>query len=503
MEKTTVKGVRERAPMGIAGLDDILGGGLHADRLYLVEGTPGVGKTTLALQFLLEGRRRGETALYITLSESEDEIRQVTASHGWSLEGIELFELSSAEQTLRLGEENTLYATADVDLKETIGVLLAEVERVRPQRVVFDSLSEIRLLAQNSMRYRRQLLALKQFFADKHCTVLLLDDRSAEGQDLQVESLAHGVLFLEQLAMQYGADRRRLRVAKLRGSRYRSGFHDYTIEKGGMVVYPRLIAAEHRSAFVAQPMASGVEALDQLLGGGLDRATATLIMGPPGTGKSVIATQFACAVAERGERAALFLFEERIGTLLVRAASLGMPLQRHIDAGLITVQQIDPAELAPDEFTSRVRDAVTTQSARLVVVDSLNGYYNAMPEARFLTLQMHELLGFLGERGVASVMTMAQSGVLASATSPIDVSYLSDAIILLRYFESGGRLRKAISVMKKRSGAHEDTIRELTLGPKGITLSEPLIELHGILNGTPVFAGRDPALENGAPRGTR
>jgi circadian clock protein KaiC len=479
----------ERAPIGIAGLDDVLGGGLPRERLYLVQGTPGVGKTTLALQFLIEGARRGESVLYITLSETEAEIRQVAASHGWSIDGLRLFELSSAEQTLRLDDENTLYATADVDLKETINVLLEEVERINPVRVVFDSVSEIRLLAQTPMRYRRQLLALKQYFADRNATVLLLDDCTGEAGDVQVESLAHGVIVLEQTSIDYGGDRRRLRIGKLRGARFRSGYHDFVIESGGLRVFPRLVAAEHRSDAVSESLPSGIATLDALLGGGIDRATSTLIMGPAGTGKSALAAQFAAAAAARGEVAALFMFEERYATLLTRSRMLGTPLDEHVAAERILLTQVDPAELAPDQFTHLVRDAVEQRGAKLVVIDSINGYYNAMPNGRFLTLQMHELLGYLSERGVASILTMAQFGIAGPMSSPVDVSYLSDTVILLRYFEAQGRMRKAISVVKKRSGRHEDTIRELELGGGTLRLGEPLVALRGIMTGVPHIIG--------------
>jgi circadian clock protein KaiC len=473
-----------RAATGVAGLDDILGGGLPRDRLYLVQGLPGVGKTTLALQFLLEGVRQGERVLYITLSETEAEIQQVATSHGWSLDGISVYELSSAEQRM-LDDDNTLYATADVELKETLRVLLDEVARVNPARVVFDSLSEIRLLAQTATRYRRQLLGLKQHFAERASTVMLLDDRTGDGADNQLESLAHGVVVLEQHAMQYGADRRRLRVSKLRGSRFRSGYHDFVVATGGLVVFPRLVAAEHRTEFLAESIPTGIAGLDLMLGGGLDRATATLVLGASGAGKSAIAARFACSMAERGERAAMFVFEERLGTLRLRSENLSIPLERHVEAGRISLKQVDPAELAPDEFTYLVRQAVERDGVRLIVIDSINGYFNAMPEARFLTLQMHELLSFLSERGVATMMTLAQTGVAGPMASPVDVSYLADTVIYLRYFEAEGRLRKAVSVIKKRSGRHEDALREFTLDRAGLRVGEALTHFHGVLTGTP------------------
>lgn len=474
-----------RAATGVAGLDDILGGGLPVHRLYLIRGSPGVGKTTLALQFLLEGIRAGERVLYITLSETEAEIRQVADSHGWSLDGMHLFELSSAEQTLRLDDENTLYAAEDVDLKETVRVLLERVESVEPQRVVFDSLSEIRLLAQSPVRYRRQLLALKQHFADRQCTVLLLDDHSA-GEDQQVESLAHGVLALEQTPAVYGADRRRLRVAKLRGAPFRSGFHDFCLRTGGLQVFPRLIASEHRTSILSQPIGSEIAELDAMLGGGIDRATCTLLMGPAGIGKSALATQFALAANKRGESASIFLFEERIGTWRRRCQQLGMDVDTHLQSGLLKVHQVDPAELAPDEFSHLVREAVDASRSRVVIIDSITGYFNAMLDARHLSLQMHELLAFLGEREVASIITMAQAGLIgASMVSPVDVSYLADTVVLLRYYESVGRVKKAISVLKRRAGAHEDSIRELSFGNSGIRVGPPLSNMHGVLSGVP------------------
>jgi len=476
----------ERDATGVAGLDDILSGGLPAHRMYLVKGTPGVGKTTLALQFLIEGVRSGQRVLYVTLSETAMELRQVAESHGWSLDGIPLFELSFADDSLPLDDENTLYAAQDVDLQKTLRAFLNEVERVRPERVVFDSLSEIRLLAQTTVRYRRQLLALKQYFIGKRCTALLLDDRSADAADVQVESLVHGAILLEQLSMDYGADRRRLRVVKLRGSTFRTGYHDFIMTTGGLQVFPRLIAAEHRTEELAQSLSSGIEGLDAILGGGIDRSTCTLMMGPAGAGKSVIATQFAIAAVRRGESATIFLFEERIGTWRARTAHLNPDTDRLLESGRLVVQQIDPAELAPDEFTHHVRTAVDAGS-RVIVIDSISGYITAMPEARFLSLQMHELLSFLAERGVASLMTMAQTGLIGQMHSPIDVSYLADTVVLLRYYEYEGTVRKAISVLKKRSGKHEDTIRAFVLDPNGVSVGPPLRGLSGILTGVPSF----------------
>lgn len=474
-----------RLPIGISGLDDVLSGGLPANRMYLVKGTPGVGKTTLAMQFLLEGVRRGEKVLYITLSETGQEIRQVAESHGWSLDGLDMFELSLAEQALRLREENTLYASEDVDLRQVMGVLMERVSEVQPQRLVFDSLSEIRLLSSSSARYRRQILTLKQDLSGRACTTLLLDDRTG-GDDLQVESLAHGVLVLEQTAAQYGAERRRLRVAKLRGSSFRSGFHDYAIHPGGLAVFPRLIAAEHRTNLLAETISSGIPELDRILGGGVDQSTCTLVIGPAGVGKSVIVTQFAVAAALRGDTSSVFLFEERVGTWLKRGENLGMPLSRLIAEGKLKVTQIDPAELAPDEFTHLVRQSIELHAAKVLVIDSLTGYYNAMPEARFLSLQLHELLSYLAERGVATLMTMAQSGAVgAHMVAAVDISYLADTVIVLRYYETDGHVNKAISVLKKRSGDHETSIRSVTFGAGSIRVGETLSHLKGIFSGLP------------------
>jgi len=496
MNDSPTSGAPARHATGIAGLDDVLGGGLPAHRMYLVKGTPGVGKTTLALHFLREGARLGQRVLYITLSETADELRQVAQSHGWSLDGIVLFEPTFTQEGFAFDDENTLYAAQDVDLQKTVRAFLDELERIKPERVVFDSLSEIRLLAQTAIRYRRQLHAFKQYLIGRNCTALFLDDRSADADDLQVESLMHGAILLEQLPMQYGADRRRLRIAKLRGTTFRSGYHDFTVLTGGLEVFPRLVAAEHRSQVLAEPVSSGVAELDAMLGGGIDRSTCTLVMGPAGVGKSAIATQFALAAALRGETASIFLFEERFGTWRARTSHLNADLDRLLESKKVLVHQIDPAELAPDEFTNLVRDSVE-RGSRVVVIDSITGYFTAMPEARHLSLQMHELLSYLAERGVASIMTMAQSGLLGQMSSPVDVSYLADAVMLLRYFEQDATIRKAVSVLKKRSGLHEDTIRAFALDGGGLHVGPPLRGLQGIFSGMPSFEG-EPSPESAA-----
>jgi circadian clock protein KaiC len=473
---------------GNTGLDSILEGGFPANRLYLVEGDPGTGKTTLALRFLLEGAARGEPVLYVTLSETREEITEVAASHGWSLDGVNLYELIPSEESLKADTQYTIFHPSEVEFGETTTAVLSEVERIQPRRVVFDSLSEMRLLARDPLRYRRQILALKQYFAGRQCTVLLLDDRTATASDLQVRSIAHGVVELEQLALDYGAERRRLRVVKLRGSRYRGGFHDFRIETGGVVVYPRLVAAEHRQEFSPEMITSGVAHLDALLGGGLDRGTSTLILGPAGSGKSSIAAQFAAAAAERGERAASFLFDEGVNTYLSRASGLGRDMREHVEAGYMSLQQIDPAELSPGEFANLVREAVDRDGARVVVIDSLNGYLQAMPDERFLTVQMHELLTYLNQQGVVTLLVLAQYGFMgASMATPVDVSYLADTVLMLRFFEARGEVRRAISVVKKRTGYHENTIREMRMSGGGIAVGDPLKDFHGVLTGVPNY----------------
>jgi circadian clock protein KaiC len=477
-----------RLATGSAGLDHILEGGFPANRLYLIEGDPGTGKTTLALQFLLEGARCGEPVLYVTLSETKEELTAVARSHGWSLEGVSLHELVPPEESLKAEAQYTIFHPSEVELGETTRAVIEEVERIQPRRVVFDSLSEMRLLARDPLRYRRQILALKQFFAGRKSTVLLLDDRTSADADLQVQSIAHGVVMLAQMELDYGSERRRLRVSKLRGSRFRGGFHDFTIRTGGIEVFPRLVAAYRRGEFTPEPVTSGVVELDALLGGGLDRGTSTLVLGPAGCGKSSLASHFAAAAAARGERAAAFIFDEGVNTYLTRASGLGTNLREQVEAGRLTVQQVDPAELSPGEFAHAVCRTVEHDGARLVVIDSLNGYLQAMPDERFLTSQMHELLTYLNQQGVVTLLLMAQHGFMGSMSSPVDVSYLADTVILLRYFEASGAIRRAISVVKKRTGRHEDTIREMRLSAsRGVEVGEPLKGFRGVLTGVPVL----------------
>ncbi len=459
------------------------------NRLFLLEGMPGSGKTTLALQFLRAAVERGEPVLYVTLSETEDELRAVAHSHGWTLDGITMHELVPSEAALDPDEQNTMFHASEVELGATMKGVLESVNQLNPTCVVFDSLSELRLLAGSALRYRRQILGLKQFFARRNCTALLLDDMTATDQDLQMQSIAHGVIRLEQQNPDYGSERRRLRVVKYRGIQFRGGYHDYVIERGGIRVFPRLVASEHRRVTSRQRLASDVPALDSLLGGGLEEGTSTLIVGAAGTGKSTLAAQFATAAAGRGQRAALFVFDESPATLLTRCDGLHIPLAAQIDAGHISLQQVDPAELSPGEFTNRIREAVREQTA-MVVIDSLNGYLNAMPGERFLTIQLHELLMFLGQQSVATILIAAHHGMIGSQMhTPVDASYLADAVILLRYFEAAGEVRQAISVVKKRGSRHERTIREFRLDEGGIHVGQPLREFRGILTGVPIYDG--------------
>lgn len=482
------------ASSGIAGLDDVLAGGFARESLFLLEGSPGTGKTTVALQFLMAGAAAGERGLYVTLSETGKELRQGAASHDWSLgELIEVFELVPPESLLDPSQQQSLLYSSDLELGETTQKILAAVDRVAPSRVVLDSLSEIRLLAQSSLRYRRQVLALKHYFARHNTTVLLLDDLTTDSLDKTVHSVAHGVIRLEELAPSYGAERRRMRVTKYRGRAFRGGYHDFVIKTGGVAVFPRLIAAEHRAEFVRTAQSSNIAALDKLLGGGLERGSSAVVLGPSGTGKSLLSLQFAIAANSRGERAALFIFDEEVGLLFDRAKNMGLDLEGQRASGALLVEQVDAAELSPGEFAHKVRSHVETQGVGTVVIDSLNGYQVAMPEEQALILHMHELLQFLNRQGATTILTMAQHGLVGDMKAPVDVTYLADTVLLLRYFEAFGRVRRAISVIKKRTGAHEDTIREFRIGHAGINVGEPLTDFQGILRGVPLFVGEDTA----------
>ena len=482
----------ERCGIGIEGLDDVLGGGIPRDCFHLVQGDPGSGKTTLALQFLLEGKRRGERVFYITLSETTTELEKVARSHGWSLDGIPMLELSAIESLLRPEGQTTVFHSSELELTSVTRLLLTETRKHGPRRVVFDSLSEFRLMAETPLRYRRQLLALKQEFARQQSTVLLLDDKmdnGALGSDPHVLSLAHGVIEMQQLSPDYGKSRRRMRVHKMRGVAFREGYHDYLIERGGIKVFPRLIAAEHQREFRREPVRSGVPELDDLLGGGLDRGTTTLIMGHAGPGKSTLALQYALELAKQGERSMLFAFDETSGIVLERAEKLGLNLRGYVRDGLVTLQQVDPAEISPGEFAHRILQSVR-EGCRLVVVDTLNGYLNAMPGEKFLTNQLHELSAYLNQQGVLTIFILAQQGLTSAAESPVDLSYLADTVVNVRFFEVTGEVKKAVSVVKKRSGPHERTIREFMLeAERGIRIGPPLREFRGVLTGVPEFHG--------------
>jgi circadian clock protein KaiC len=479
--------VHGQARTGVSGLDDVLGGGLERGRVFLLEGQPGTGKTTIATQFLLTGAQAGERSLYITLSETADEMRAGADSHGWNLSGIELFELVPPENLVDEDQQQSLLYSSDLELGETTKRILEAFERVRPHRVVLDSLSEIRLLAQGSLRYRRQILSLKHYFAQQGATVLLLDDLTTDLNDKTVHSVAHGVVRLEEIAPEYGAERRRLRVLKYRGRRYRGGFHDFVIATGGVRAFPRLVSAEHKTSFSRDVLSSLSPKLDALFGGGLERGSSTLILGPAGAGKSLLALTFVQSAATRGERAAMFVFDEELGLLFNRAKGLGIDLQALVDAEQLFIEQVDATELSPGEFSQRVRRCVEIHGAQTIVIDSLNGYQAAMPGEHALVLHMHELLQYLNRQGATTFLTVAQHGLVGDMKSPVDVTYLADTVVLLRFFEAAGRVRRAISLVKKRTGAHEDTIREYRIGKHGISLGEPLVNFQGVLRGVPTF----------------
>ncbi len=478
----------DRADTGVAGLDDILGGGFPRNRMYLVEGDPGSGKTTLALQFLLAGVRRGEPGVYATLSETEEELRDVARSHGWSLDGVTICDLQTSEESLKADSQYTLFHPAEVELSETTRTVLEAVERVRPARVVFDSLSEMRLLARDSLRYRRQILALKHYFTGRACTVLLLDYGIQPGE-FQLQSLTHGVLSMERESPGYGGERRRLKVQKIRGISYHEGFQDYVIRAGGLHVFPRLVAAQHHEKFVRETVSCGLPEIDALLGGGIGRGSSTMFLGPSGVGKSTLAAQYVSAAASRGERACVYSFEESPDSWIARAQRLGMQLREHEQAGLIGIRQVDPAELSPGELAMDVRRHVE-QGVTTVVIDSLNGYRNAMAEEKHLILHLHELLSYLNQQGVTTLVIMAQYGLVGQDVSaPVELSYLADNVILLRYFEAFGQVRQAISVVKKRTGSHERSVRELRIGDHGLRVGRELREFHGVLTGQLSYLG--------------
>ena len=476
------------ARTGIEGLDSILRGGLPANRLYLLRGSPGTGKTTIAMQFLLEGIAEGERVLYIALSETRDEINQVAESHGWDLSDIAVFELSTLESQIAEESQNTIFHPAEIELNKTTELILKQIEAVKPHRLVIDSVSELRLLSDSGLRYRRQMLSFKQYFAGQRITVLLLDDHGAEEGDLHVQSIAHGVITLEQMQSEYGSERRRVRVNKLRGVRFVGGYHDADIVRGGVRIFPRLIAADHKAKFKSQLLTSGVDGLDQLLGGGILYGNSCLFLGPAGAGKSTIALQFARMAATKGQQVLFCLFDENTRTVMIRAKSVSLPVEALVAQGRLELMQIDPAELAPGQLLEVIRKRVE-QGVRVVVIDSLNGYMQAMPDARFLVVQLHELLSYLGNQGVATLMTMAQHGLIGDMIAPIDLTYLSDSVVLLRFFEEQGRIRKAISIVKNRTGFHETTIREVAIDRKGVRVGGPLSNFQGVLTGVPSFIG--------------
>ena len=496
----TQKESLSRASTGIPGLDEVLDGGYARNRLHLLEGSPGSGKTTIALQFLLAGAAEGEIGMYVSLAETAAELRDGARSHGWTLgPNIEIFELVPPESVLDPDQHQSLLYSSDLELGETTERIFEAIARLKPKRVVIDSLSEIRLLAQSSLRYRRQILALKHYFVQHQSTVILLDDLTAEGLDRSVHSIAHSVLHLDQLAPLYGGDRRRLRVGKCRAQSFRGGYHDFVIVHGGVQVFPRLVAAEHRHPFDGALVRSGIEQLDALLGGGLAQGSSTLVIGPAGTGKSLLMLHFVAAAVARGERAAFFAFDEELGLLMSRAKAMGFDLQRMRNSGALFLQQMDAAELSPGEFAHRVCSCVDREQIRTVVIDSLNGYQSSMPEEQFLILHLHELLQYLNRQGASTFLSVAQHGMIGDMKQTIDVTYIADTVIMLRYFEAQGRVRRAMSVIKKRTGNHETTIREFGIDEHGLTIGPPIEEFQGVLRGVPTYVGPGAPLLRSTP----
>lgn len=490
------KNPASRAGTGIQGLDLVLAGGFARNRLHLLEGSPGTGKTTIALQFLLAGASLGEPGIYVSLAETDEELRDGALSHEWTIpHQIRIFEVIPLESVVESDQHQSLLYSSDLELGETTKRIFDEIERVKPKRVVIDSLSEFRLLAQSSLRYRRQILALKHYFARHQSTVLMLDDLTGDTTDRAVHSIAHSVIHLDQLAPIYGGERRRLRVIKCRGQSFRGGHHDFTIDQAGIKVFPRLVAAEERRGYTGEDFRSGVPELDNLLGGGLARGSSTLVLGPAGAGKSLLVLQFIAAAVKRGERAALFVFDEEVGLLLARAKKLGIDLQKMCDANQLFIEQMDAAELSPGEFSHRVRQRVEEENSGVVVIDSLSGYEAAMPEEQFVILHLHELIQYLNRRGVATFITLAQHGMIGEMKQKVDVTYIADTVVLLRFFEAAGRVRRAISVIKKRGGPHEDTIREFRIdSSNGLTVGPVLHDFQGVLRGIPTYVGKEPLL---------
>ena len=481
----------EKCQTGVPGLDEILSGGLPRNHLYLLQGKPGTGKSTIALQFLLEGVRTGEKSLYVTFSETKLELETVAKSHGWNLENLDILELSAISSSIGTSSQTTLFHPSEIELNKTMNLLLAKLNESNAKRIVFDSVSELRLLADNSLRYRRMMLEFKEFFIGRGSTVLFLDDLTSEAGDIHVQSIVHGVLLLEKFRAGYGVERRQFHISKLRGVAFKGGTHDYSIIKGGITIFPRLVASDSHANFQRETFSSEVPALDSLIGGGFHRGTSNLLLGPAGTGKSTIAMKFAIEAAKKGKKVAIYNFEESSFNILVRAQELGLELEKYIASGNITLRKIDPAELTPGQFNALLRNSANEFHADMVVIDSLNGYIHAMPEQKFLMLQLHELLAFLSSRGVVTVMILAQSGIMGQMQTPLDLTYLADTVIITRYFEAFGSIKKAISVIKKRTGTHEETMRELKIGPGGVIVGPVLKEFSGIFTGVPKYSGTE------------